>query len=393
MRTYSPLIFLLLLGCYSTQDLTGQLPDPEEDVDPFEEGELPDDEPDGSDDDDDDEPVGSDDDDDEPVGSDDDDDEPDPDPINDDAEIAFSSFPPTLTCGEVATATVTVRNTGAATWTKAEGYKLGAVDDSDPFYGPDTRIWLGEDDIIPSQSTWTFEVELTAPEVPGTFITDWQMVHEGVTWFGDSIASSIDVECGEETLVDPLTDAGVPSGFSSKVVSGGSFSSEGWQSNGGSDQLVIELDLPIWGGGTVEIDVTNFDPDTQYSGPKHQIFNLYTSDNGSQDVFSTNEAWWNLRTGTNYGSGVKFLASPLGGANRHEVRLLDGTTWYPGDLHTWTVTWDASSVSILLDGSVLDTLPFGGRIEPLQHLFIGTDNVYNAQGGPIYSNLRVTYSF
>ena len=113
MRTYSPLIFLLLLGCYSTQDLTGQLPDPEEDVDPFEEGELPDDEPDGSDDDDDDEPVGSDDDDDEPVGSDDDDDEPDPDPINDDAEIAFSSFPPTLTCGEVATATVTVRNTGA----------------------------------------------------------------------------------------------------------------------------------------------------------------------------------------------------------------------------------------------------------------------------------------
>jgi hypothetical protein len=395
MRTYFFLSFFLLVGCYSTQDLTGQLPsspdegfpeDEADDTDPGEEDDSPDDDDDDeiedpSDDDD----ATSDDDD---ATSDDDDD----DTELDAADIEFHSFPGALDCGETATATVTVRNTGSADWTRSGGYKLGAVDDSDPFYGPGTRVWLDESSLVPPQATWTFAVELTAPSAPGTFITDWRMVHEGVTWFGETVSASIDVECSEQTFEDPLTGSGVASGFASKTVSGGSFGPSGWQSNGGADQLVIELDQPIWGDGTVEIDVTNFHPPSQYSGPKHQIVNLYTSDNGSQDVFSSNEAWWNLRTGTNYGTGVKFLASPLGGGNREEVRLLDGTTWDPADLHTWTVTWDASSISILLDGVVLDTLSFGGRIEPLQVLFIGTDNVYNAQGGPIYSNLRVTYS-
>jgi hypothetical protein len=155
---------------------------------------------------------------------------------------------------------------------------------------------------------------------------------------------------------------------------------------------MIALDTPIFGSGSLELDVTNFDPATQYSGPKHQVLNLYTSDNGSQDVFGTDEAWWNLRTGTNYGSGVKFLASPLGGGNRDEARILDGTTWFPGDLHTWTITWDSTDISILLDGSVLVTLPFAGRVQPMQYIFIGKDNVYAGQAGPIYSNLRVTYS-
>jgi hypothetical protein len=396
MRTYFLLSFVLLVGCYSTQDLTGQLSSsPEEEEGNTEPGDDDDDDATGNDDDatsDDDDATSDDDDatsDDDDATSDDDDE---PEPEVDAADIEFHSFPGTLNCGETATATVTVRNTGLADWTQSGGYKLGAVDDSDPFYGPGTRVWLGESSLVPPQATWTFAVELTAPSTPGTFITDWRMVHEGVTWFGETVSASIDVECSEQTFEDPLTDAGVASGFASKAVSGGSFGPSGWQSNGGADQLMIELDQPIWGDGTVEIDVTNFDPPSQYSGPKYQIVNLYTSDNGSQDVFSSNEAWWNLRTGSNYGTGIKFLASPLGGGNREEVRLLDGTSWDPADLHTWTVTWDASSISILLDGVVLDTLSFGGRIEPLQVLFIGTDNVYSAQGGPIYSNLRVTYS-
>ena len=36
-------------------------------------------------------------------------------------------------------------------------------------------------------------------------------------------------------------------------------------------------------------------------------------------------------------------------------------------------------------------MSFTGRIQPLQHIFVGKDNVsYDGQVGPIYSNLCVT---
>ncbi len=196
---------------------------------------------------------------------------------------------------------------------------------------------------------------------------------------------------GPQTFVDPLTDASVAPGFATKDVDGGSFSSDGWQATGGSDQLVIGLDVPIAGDGTVEIDVTNFDA-SQYSAAKHQIVNLYTTDNGSQDVFDTNEAWWNIRTGTNYGTGLKFLASANGGDEREEVRLIEDASWDVGAVYTWTVTWDSDFITLGLDGDLLTTLAFDGRVSPLQYVFVGKDNVYVGQTGPIYSNLRVTYT-
>ena len=137
--------------------------------------------------------------------------------------------------------------------------------------------------------------------------------------------------------------------------------------------------------------MTNFDPVTQYTSDKHQIINMYTSNDGSQAVFDTDEAWWNIRTGTNYYTGFKFLASPRGGDEREEVRLIESATWNPADLHTFRVEWDSADVHVYLDGVYLDTLAFDGRIEPLQTIFVGKDNVYLGQVGPIYSNLRVTY--
>jgi hypothetical protein len=138
--------------------------------------------------------------------------------------------------------------------------------------------------------------------------------------------------------------------------------------------------------------VTNFDPASQYASEKHQIISMYTSDNGSQDVFETDEAWWNIRTGTNYYTGLKILAAPNGGDSREEARLIESATWDPSDVHTFTVEWDAEDLHIYLDGDHLETLPFDGRAQPLQHIFIGKDNVYVGQVGPIYSNLCVTHN-
>ncbi len=233
--------------------------------------------------------------------------------------------------------------------------------------------------------------DVTARVPAGVHLTDWQMVREQVHWFGDVAAQEVTVDCPIQTFTDPLTDAAPEPGFDEKQVSGGSFSAAGWQTTGSSDQLRLRLAAPIHGPGHLEIDVDNFDPHTQYSGTKHQIVNMYTTADGSQAVFQTDEAWWNIRTGTNYSTGFKFLAAPNGGDSREEVRLMESASWDPADTHTFRVEWDDVEIHIYLDGSYLTTLGYEDRVQPLQYVFLGKDNVYGGQVGPIYSNLRVTY--
>jgi len=300
-------------------------------------------------------------------------------------------LPTAMTCGETYAATVEMRNTGLATWSAEEGYKLGTVDDEDPFHSHSTRVYLPDDLTVEPGESHTFDFELLAPMEAGDLVTAWRMVHEAVQWFGDTAAQTVAVSCTWQTFTDPLTDAGVQPGFDDKVVDGGSFSAQGWQTTGGWDQLRLQLTSPIHGDGHLEIDVTHFDPVSQYANDKHQIINMYTSADGSQAVFDTDEAWWNIRTGNNYSTGFKFLASPRGGDEREEVRLIESATWDPADVHTFRVEWDSVDIDVFLDGTHLHTLGFDGRIEPLQYVFIGKDNVYVGQVGPIYSNLRVTY--
>ena len=111
------------------------------------------------------------------------------------AELVTHLLPTQLECGETIATRVSMRNTGTATWTHDDGYKLGAVDDTDPFYDQDTRIWMAEGTEVPPGAAWSFEFELTAPDSEGTWTTDWQMVHEHVRWFGDTASVDIQVSC------------------------------------------------------------------------------------------------------------------------------------------------------------------------------------------------------
>ncbi len=112
----------------------------------------------------------------------------------DDAEITGAQLPVALDCGEVFLATVEVMNVGTTTWTYEGNYKLGAVDDEDPlFLG--VRVRLDEDDVVPPGETVRFEFELTAPDEEGSYLTDWRMVREAVTWFGESTSELVDVTC------------------------------------------------------------------------------------------------------------------------------------------------------------------------------------------------------
>ncbi|MBL8935159.1 MAG: hypothetical protein JNM69_11450 [Archangium sp.] len=112
----------------------------------------------------------------------------------DEATLVSTTLPTSLPCSQLVTARVTLRNTGTTTWTAAQGYKLGAVGDSDPF-GPG-RITLPVTASVAPGQTYDFEVPLQAPSGSTTGTSDWRMVRENVRWFGDVVSSSVSVSCG-----------------------------------------------------------------------------------------------------------------------------------------------------------------------------------------------------
>ena len=116
----------------------------------------------------------------------------------DDAEFVATTLPDALACGAVLAAEITLKNSGSTTWSQAQGYALGAVDDSDPLVG-DLRVDLPADlEIAPGES-YTFTLDLVGPELEAEYHTDWQMLRSDAdSWFGDLAEADVNVACPED---------------------------------------------------------------------------------------------------------------------------------------------------------------------------------------------------
>ena len=112
------------------------------------------------------------------------------------AAVVSADLPGSLACGASYPARVTMRNTGARSWAREGdgGVKLGAVGDEDALFDG-TRVYLEEGVEIAPGATHSFEFTLTAPPEPGTYVTEWRMVREGVAWFGEVAAQEVEVAC------------------------------------------------------------------------------------------------------------------------------------------------------------------------------------------------------
>ncbi len=101
-----------------------------------------------------------------------------------------NTIPNTLVPGEIASVEITFENTGNTTWSSANGYKLAAVDESDPF----AACWqeLEDSDTVAPGQQKSFAFEFTAPAEVGTYISDWQMWREGAG-FGGTLNKTIRV--------------------------------------------------------------------------------------------------------------------------------------------------------------------------------------------------------
>ncbi|HHW84591.1 MAG TPA: hypothetical protein GX400_00090 [Chloroflexi bacterium] len=103
-------------------------------------------------------------------------------------EWLSDNFPARLVAGETITATITVRNAGALTWSWGGGnpFRLGYR-----YYrnrrlltlppGKDLRSDI-PDDVAPGQ-TVVIQARIALPDAPGNYTLEIDLVHEGVTWF------------------------------------------------------------------------------------------------------------------------------------------------------------------------------------------------------------------
>ncbi|WP_028544027.1 NBR1-Ig-like domain-containing protein [Paenibacillus taiwanensis] len=109
-----------------------------------------------------------------------------------DAKILTSQLPDFLYAGEEYTANITVKNAGSQEWSESMSVRLGAVDDGDPFALGRHVIPAGHK--IKYGDTYTFTFPMKAPDKPGVYTTDWRMVQDGVSWFGDTVTKQVKVQ-------------------------------------------------------------------------------------------------------------------------------------------------------------------------------------------------------
>ncbi len=114
---------------------------------------------------------------------------------NNDAAFVTQTVPTPMLIANVYTVSIQMRNTGTTTWTGAGGYALASQSPPNNMtWGVNRVPFSGA--VAPNEvATFTFQV--TAPATPGVYDFQWEMIQEGVDFFGAlSTNVSINVTSG-----------------------------------------------------------------------------------------------------------------------------------------------------------------------------------------------------
>jgi hypothetical protein len=103
------------------------------------------------------------------------------------ATFVRQTVPTRIMAGLSANVQVTMRNTGATTWTSggATPFRLGSQNPQDNQRWGLSRVALPVAQVPPGAEV-TFNFTIQIPLTPGSFNFQWRMVQESVDWFGDS---------------------------------------------------------------------------------------------------------------------------------------------------------------------------------------------------------------
>ena len=118
------------------------------------------------------------------------------------ATIVSHTIPTQMSCGESALVSVTMGNAGTNSWSQNLCYKLGAYQDSDPFFDYNPRWDVPTKSSVDTSEQITFLFNLRAPDTEGTYTTDWRMISQvscgGLGWFGPVVAQDVEVTCEDD---------------------------------------------------------------------------------------------------------------------------------------------------------------------------------------------------
>lgn len=111
----------------------------------------------------------------------------------DDALMINTNMPSTIEVNTTTTVTVLMRNTGSTLWSpnQTNPYRLGSVNPENNLTWGVSRVELPTG-VYPTGNV-SFTMNIKAPSVPGTYAFSWQMLREGLHWFGSSGSRSITV--------------------------------------------------------------------------------------------------------------------------------------------------------------------------------------------------------
>lgn len=101
----------------------------------------------------------------------------------DDAQFISQDVPSAMTPGQSYSVSITMKNTGTTTWTKAKNYRLGSQNPQNNTTWGIKRVLLFSSDSIAPGQTKTFTFSVKAPATGGTYNFQWRMIR-GAKWFG-----------------------------------------------------------------------------------------------------------------------------------------------------------------------------------------------------------------
>lgn len=100
------------------------------------------------------------------------------------AQFISQSVPTVVQTGQVFTVSLTFKNTGTATWTEANSFRLGSQNPQDNTTWGLNRAKLAPSDSILRGQSKTFTFSVTAPAAAGTYGFQWRMIRDSTTITG-----------------------------------------------------------------------------------------------------------------------------------------------------------------------------------------------------------------
>lgn len=223
----------------------------------------------------------------------------------DDDDSPVISVPATINPGDQFTATVSFRNTSSMnTWTNtgANPYRLGSASPQDNFTWGTNRVDMPVSSVATGQVV-TFTFNCTAPTTPAAYTFAWQMLQEGVHWFGATASTTITVGSPPADIIIDNPAALVVGSWSTGTSAVDKYGSDYRYKSGGGGSSYLQYSPNIVSAGTYNVYEWHSQGGNRTTGAQIKV-----NYNGGTQTFSVNQqangGTWNLLGKFSFAAGT-----------------------------------------------------------------------------------------